>query len=73
MGYFWPQMETKIINEEAGPTYWHARIMRELDLNSRGKHSSCPPARQRHPAGPNAEQPYYIGRKIFEDIESALG
>ncbi|OOR48720.1 stage V sporulation protein R, partial [Bacillus mycoides] len=31
MLYFWPQLETKIMNE-GWATYWHLRIMRELDL-----------------------------------------
>ncbi len=33
MLYFWPQLETKIMNE-GWATYWHQRIMRELDLTS---------------------------------------
>ena len=52
MLYFWPQIETKIMNE-GWASYWHQRIMRELDLtneetieyaklNSR----SCMPSRQ---------------------------
>ncbi len=32
MLYFWPQMETKIMNE-GWASYWHLRIMREIDLN----------------------------------------
>ena len=32
MLYFWPQMETKIMNE-GWATYWHLRIIREIDLN----------------------------------------
>ncbi|MBX6396293.1 MAG: SpoVR family protein, partial [Alicyclobacillaceae bacterium] len=31
MLYFWPQIETKIMNE-GWATYWHLRIMREMDL-----------------------------------------
>src|SRR5690606_36478026 len=31
MLYFWPQIETKIMNE-GWATFWHMRIMRELDL-----------------------------------------
>src|SRR5690606_12958838 len=31
MLYFWPQLETKIMNE-GWATFWHQRIMRELDL-----------------------------------------
>ena len=32
MLYFWPQMETKIMNE-GWASYWHQRILREMDLN----------------------------------------
>jgi stage V sporulation protein R len=31
MLYFWPQIETKIMNE-GWATYWHLRIMREMDF-----------------------------------------
>lgn len=34
MLYFWPQMETKIMNE-GWASYWHQRIVRELDLTGR--------------------------------------
>jgi len=33
MLYFWPQLETKIMNE-GWASYWSARIMRELDLTT---------------------------------------
>ncbi|MGV2806500.1 stage V sporulation protein R, partial [Clostridium perfringens] len=33
MLYFWPQMETKIMNE-GWASYWHQRILREMDLTS---------------------------------------
>ncbi len=33
MLYFWPQIETKIMNE-GWASYWHQRIIRELDLTS---------------------------------------
>src|SRR5690606_7817177 len=33
MLYFWPQLETKIMNE-GWATYWHQRIMREMDLTT---------------------------------------
>ena len=32
MLYFWPQLETKVLNE-GWATYWHMRIMREMDLS----------------------------------------
>lgn len=68
MLYFWPQMETKIMNE-GWASYWHQRILRELDLTSEEtiefaklNSSVVQPSRQ-------SLNPYYLGLKIFEDIE----
>ncbi|MEW6423948.1 MAG: SpoVR family protein [Bacillota bacterium] len=68
MLYFWPQMETKIMNE-GWATYWHLRIMREIDLTEEETiefakmHAGViQPLRFRL-------NPYYLGLKIFEDIE----
>ncbi|MFB6367754.1 SpoVR family protein [Paenibacillus elgii] len=68
MLYFWPQLETKIMNE-GWASYWHQRIMRELDLTdsetieySRLNSSVVIPSR-------HTLNPYYLGLKIFEDIE----
>lgn len=68
MLYFWPQLETKIMNE-GWASYWHARIIREMDLTSDEaiefaalNANVVQPSRQRI-------NPYYLGLKIFEDIE----
>lgn len=68
MLYFWPQMETKIMNE-GWASYWHQRIIRELDLSSDEtiefamlNASVVQPSKQ-------SLNPYYLGLKIFEDIE----
>ncbi|GGD74532.1 SpoVR family protein [Paenibacillus nasutitermitis] len=68
MLYFWPQIETKIMNE-GWASYWHQRIIRELDLTSEEtiefaqlNSSVVQPSR-------NSLNPYYLGLKIFEDIE----
>lgn len=68
MFYFLPQMQTKIMNE-GWASYWHARIMRELNLSVAeyvdfaSLHSSVlQPSRM-------SVNPYYLGMKIFEDIE----
>ena len=68
MLYFWPQMETKIMNE-GWASYWHQRIIRELDLTSdetiefaKLNASVVQPSQQ-------SLNPYYLGLKIFEDIE----
>ncbi|OUM86425.1 MAG: stage V sporulation protein R [Bacillus thermozeamaize] len=68
MLYFWPQIETKIMNE-GWATYWHLRIMRELDLTEEetiefAKLHSLVVQPSRHTINP-----YYLGVKIFEDIE----
>jgi len=66
--YFIPQMQTKIMNE-GWASFWHARIMRELDLSDNDHiefadlHSGV--------VSPHKGKlnPYYLGYKIFEDIE----
>ena len=68
MRYFVPQMQTKILNEGFA-SFWHARIMRELDLSD----ADFTAFAQMH-AGVLAPQrmrinPYHLGYKILEDIE----
>jgi stage V sporulation protein R len=68
MEYFVPQMQTKVMNE-GWASFWHSRIMRELDLPDTEMlefaelHSGV--------VSPQKGQlnPYYLGYKIFEDIE----
>src|SRR5215467_833911 len=68
MEYFIPQMQTKIMNE-GWASIWHSRIMREMDLPTNDHlefaelHASV--------VSPHKGQlnPYYLGYKIFEDIE----
>ncbi|SET22444.1 stage V sporulation protein R [Oceanobacillus limi] len=68
MLYFWPQLETKIMNE-GWASYWHQLILREMDLTSEEtvefaklNASVVQPSKQQI-------NPYYLGLKIFEDIE----
>lgn len=68
MLYFWAQIETKIMNE-GWASFFHQRIMRELDLTSEetveyAKLNSSVVQPSRH-----SLNPYYLGLKIFEDIE----
>ncbi|MHA7965617.1 SpoVR family protein [Paenibacillus sp. CAU 1782] len=68
MLYFWAQIETKIMNE-GWASFFHQRIMRELDLTSGetveyAKLNSSVVQPSRH-----SLNPYYLGLKIFEDIE----
>ena len=68
MEYFVPQMQTKTMNE-GWASYWHSRIMRELDLPDvellefADLHSGV--------VSPHKGQlnPYHLGYKILEDIE----
>ncbi|TCI76031.1 stage V sporulation protein R, partial [Exiguobacterium sp. IPBC4] len=68
MLYFWPQLETKIMNE-GWASFWHQRILREMDLTS---DESIEFAKLNagvvQPSRTNIN-PYYLGLKIFEDIE----
>ncbi|MFT8870683.1 MAG: SpoVR family protein [Sporolactobacillus sp.] len=68
MLYFWPQLETKIMNE-GWASYWHARIMRELDLTSGEAVEFAKLNAQVVQPSRQSINPYYLGLKIFEDIE----
>lgn len=68
MLYFWPQMQTKIMNE-GWATYWHQTIMRDLDLSddelleyAKLHAGVLQPSR-------TSINPYYLGVKIFTHIE----
>jgi len=68
MLYFWPQIETKIMNE-GWASYWHQRIIRELDITpeetvefAKLNASVLQPSR-------HSLNPYYLGLKMLEDIE----
>ena len=68
MLYFYPQMQTKIINE-GWASYWHAQIMRALELSTdeylefAELHAGIlqPSSRRLNP--------YHLGFRILEDIE----
>ncbi|TMN22232.1 SpoVR family protein [Lentibacillus cibarius] len=68
MHYFWPQLETKIMNE-GWASYWHQRILREMDLTSDEAVEFA--SLNASVVQPSKQQinPYYLGIKIFEDIE----
>ena len=68
MLYFWPQLETKMLNE-GWATYWHMRIMREMDLSedeavefARMHAAVLAPSRTRI-------NPYHLGYYMLLDIE----
>ncbi len=68
MLYFVPQMQTKIGNE-GWASFWHSRIMREMDLTDEeytdfAAMNAGVIAPSRH-----SINPYYLGVKMLEDIE----
>ncbi|MBB5173312.1 SpoVR family protein [Texcoconibacillus texcoconensis] len=68
MLYFWPQLETKIMNE-GWASYWHQRIVRELDLTSEESIEFAKLNANVVQPSRTSINPYYLGVKIFEDIE----
>jgi stage V sporulation protein R len=66
--YFWPQLETKIMNE-GWATYWHLRILRELDLTEAETIDFAKLHASVIQPSPTSINPYHLGLKIFEDIE----
>ncbi|TRZ36728.1 SpoVR family protein [Niallia circulans] len=68
MLYFWPQLETKIMNE-GWASYWHQRIVRELDLTSSEAIEFAKLNAGVVQPSKTGINPYYLGLKIFEDIE----
>ncbi|GAB6151816.1 SpoVR family protein [Desulfosporosinus burensis] len=63
--YFYPQIETKIINE-GWATFWHARIMRELDLSDAESLDFAIMHSQVVQPSRLGLNPYYLGVKIWE-------
>jgi len=63
--YFYPQIETKIINE-GWATFWHARIMRELDLTDAESIEFAIMHSQVVQPSRLGLNPYYLGVKIWE-------
>ncbi|MCG3087521.1 SpoVR family protein [Sporosarcina cyprini] len=68
MLYFWPQLSTKIMNE-GWATFWHQRIMRELDLDSDETIEFATLNANVIQPSRTSINPYHLGLKIFEDIE----
>ena len=68
MLYFYPQMQTKILNE-GWASYWHVQIMRALELSTddhiefAALHSSV------LQPSPGRLNPYYLGFTVLNDIE----
>ncbi|MBX6396180.1 MAG: SpoVR family protein [Alicyclobacillaceae bacterium] len=65
MRYFWPQLETKIMNE-GWATFWHLRIMRELDLPPEEAVEFARLHSQVTQRSPHSINPYRLGLVLFE-------
>ena len=68
MFYFWPQMQTKIMNE-GWATYWHLRIIREMELTEAEAIEFAKMHAGVIVSSRNNINPYLLGLKMFEDIE----
>ncbi|WP_194841550.1 SpoVR family protein [Sporosarcina obsidiansis] len=68
MLYFWPQLETKIMNE-GWASYWHQQILREMDLTPSETIEFAKLNANVLQPSKTSINPYYLGVKIFEDIE----
>ncbi|MTV48863.1 stage V sporulation protein R [Heliobacillus mobilis] len=68
MLYFWPQMRTKIMNE-GWASFWHVRILREMDMNEEDAWEFAKMHAQVVQPSKTSLNPYYLGLKIFEDID----
>lgn len=68
MLYFWPQLETKIMNE-GWASFWHQRILREMDLTADETVDFAKLNADVVQPSKTTINPYYLGVKIFEDIE----
>ncbi len=68
MLYFWPQLETKIMNE-GWASYWHQRILREMDLTTDEAIEFASLNANVVQPSKTRINPYYLGLKIFEHIE----
>lgn len=70
--YFRPQMETKILNE-GWATFWHVRILREMDLSP----AQTLEFARLHAAvvapHPHQLNPYRLGYRLLESIEARYG
>ncbi len=72
MLYFWPQLETKVMNE-GWATYWHTKLMQARDLS--GQDAVDFAQLTASVAQPNRFNfnPYNVGLVIWQDIERRYG
>jgi stage V sporulation protein R len=68
MLYFVPQMQTKILNE-GWASYWHQRIVRDLELSDREYVEFAQMNAGVLAPSKRDLNPYHVGLKILEDVE----
>ncbi|GAA0376500.1 SpoVR family protein [Bacillus horti] len=68
MLYFWPQLETKIMNE-GWASYWHLQIVRELDLTEEEVIEFAKLNASVLAPSSTSINPYHLGYNMFVDIE----
>ncbi|CAM3158785.1 SpoVR family protein [Filibacter tadaridae] len=68
MLYFWPQLETKIMNE-GWASFWHQRILREMNLTTAETIEFAKLNANVVQPSKTTINPYYLGVKMYEDIE----
>lgn len=66
--YFYPQMETKIINE-GWATFWHSKIIREIGIEDYEAVDVAIMHSQVVQPSRGALNPYYLGVKIWEALD----
>jgi stage V sporulation protein R len=72
MLYFWPQIETKIMNE-GWATYWHNLLMEERDLSVEDALDFAKMTASVSSPNPFHLNPYNVGLEIWKDIEKRYG
>lgn len=72
MLYFWPQMETKILNE-GWATFWHLRLVRQLELGDSEIVEFAKMNAGVVQPGSGSLNPYYLGLRMLEYIERREG
>ncbi|WP_410513107.1 SpoVR family protein [Paenibacillus sp. BR2-3] len=72
MLYFWPQLETKIMNE-GWASYWHLKLVRELDLSGSEIVEFAKMNAGVVQPSPGRINPYYLGLMMLRHIEKKEG
>jgi stage V sporulation protein R len=72
MLYFWPQLETKIMNE-GWATYWHTKLMQERELTGQDAIDFAHLSASVTQPNRYSLNPYNVGYAIWRDIEQRYG